>query len=59
MFYETHSLQLLEDAAMQILVHVAVLEGILRRLVGTGDARIEALEHTREPYANLEGIHRV
>src|SRR4051812_9555488 len=54
---KTYALQLLQDAAVQILVHVPVLQGILGSLVCGGDARIEMLQVLGKADADLEGIH--
>lgn len=42
---------------MQILIHIPKLEGILSRLIRTGDRGIEMLQVLREADAHLEGIH--
>lgn len=39
----TYPLQLLEDTGVEILVHISVLEGIVRGLLGGIDGSIEVL----------------
>ncbi len=55
--YPTYTLQLLQYARMQILIHVTVFQSILCRLGRTGNAGVKTLKLTRKAYANLEGIH--
>ena len=53
---ETDSFELLEDAGVQVLVHVFVLEGILSCFLGGRRGGVEVLEMVGEAHAHFEGI---
>jgi hypothetical protein len=44
---------------MQVLVHVLVFQGILRRLLRRGNGGIEVLQLRAEAHADLERIRHV
>lgn len=48
--------ELLEDAAVQVFVHFAVLEGVVGGLLGRGGGGIEVLELAAEAHADFEGV---
>jgi hypothetical protein len=56
LLYVTHLLELLQDARVQILVHISVLERILGGLLGGRDGGIEVLKLFSKPHADLEWI---
>ena len=54
---QTYTLQLLQDTAMQILVHVPILQRILRRLVRARQAGVQVLQQPCKADPHLEGVH--
>lgn len=55
--FDTHLFQLFNDTAVQILIQIPILDGILRRLGSTGNTGIEIGEQLRKSHSNLKGIH--
>ena len=54
-----YPLELLQNARMQILVHLSVLEGIARGFLGRGYGGVEVLEHACEAYADVERVGHI
>ena len=52
----THLLKLLQDARVEILIHVTVLEGIMSSLLRRSNRRAQVLELRCEAHADLKGI---
>ena len=50
------TLQALEDTGVQVLVHVAVLEGVVRCFCETGGGGGEVGEEGGEAHADFEGV---
>jgi hypothetical protein len=55
--WKAYTLQLLNNTRMQILIHIPILQRILRRLIGACHGCIEMLQVLREADAHFEGVH--